>query len=103
MDDFGLVLDFIFQPLDGTEKQAWKKTAESIIFHHPEDFTNFEIMIENPKYDYSVQLWDVKTQINNAMQKVYNGSGTPSAEMGSIKELVEVEMQKSLEAESSLT
>lgn len=103
MDNFGLVLDFVFQPLDGTEKQAWKKTAKTIIFHHPEDFTNFERMIENPKYDYSVQLWDSKAKIDNALTKVFNGSATPSAEMDSIKEIVETEMKKALEAESNLT
>ncbi|MDF2687033.1 MAG: extracellular solute-binding protein family 1 [Clostridia bacterium] len=59
-NDLGLLVDYIFKPLDGTSKQAWKEFAHSQFFHSDETYNNFINMIENCQYDYSTELYDVR-------------------------------------------
>jgi hypothetical protein len=55
-DDVGYVMDKLFEPIDGTNKEAWKDLLRKSVFHHPEeDLNNFINMVENVKYDYSVE------------------------------------------------
>lgn len=56
-DDLGLVADYMFNRLDGTESKAWKTFLEHNVFHYGKlDATQFFYMVENVHYDYTNEL-----------------------------------------------
>jgi ABC-type glycerol-3-phosphate transport system substrate-binding protein len=95
-NDLGLLVDYIFEPLDGTEKQAWKEFAHSQFFHSDETYENFINMIEKCQYDYSTELFDVKAKIETALNNAYLGSNGLPDQSAKIKDLVQVEIDKYL-------
>lgn len=95
VEDIGMVLDYVFSPLDDSEHEAWKKMSKKSVFHHTEGYENFVHMTENANYDYSAEMFDVRTKVESALEKACKGS-TPSEAIDSIKELVQVEIDKSM-------
>jgi hypothetical protein len=92
-DDLGLLINYIFSPLDDSEPQAWKKLAQEQFFHHIEGYNNFIYMIENCNYDYSAQLWDVSTLLNDVYTAMINGQPLSTA-ADKVKEAVQLEIDE---------
>lgn len=61
-DTIGLVMDILFEPLDGVSD--WREYCQDNIFHHEEDFENYMYMLEHCNYDYSVQMPNVGTVLD---------------------------------------
>ena len=94
-EDIGTVIDYVFSPLADSEPEAWKKLAEKSVFHHTEGYNNFVNMTENANYDFSAELFDVKAQLADALNKA-TGSSTPVSAMDAIKDLVQVEIDENM-------
>ena len=94
-EDIGTVINYVFSPLADSEPEAWKKLAKKSVFHHTEGYDNFVYMTENANYDFSAELFDVRAKISGALIKA-TGSGTPSAAIDAIKDLVQVEIDESM-------
>jgi hypothetical protein len=92
LDNIGTVIDFIFNPLEGSEKEGWKKMAKQVVFHHTEGFNNFVYMTENCNYDYSSQLFNVKDKIYSAVGLPVGGKKTPAETIEAIKDIVQAEI-----------
>jgi len=90
--DVALVMNVLFEPLDGSLKSSWKTYADKQVIHHKEGFANFEYMAENCNYDYSVQLNKVNTKLNNALIAIYNGSKTPTAGIEALVDAIQQEI-----------
>ena len=90
-EEIGVVIDRMFEPLEGDSKDvpAWKEYAERMIFHHPEGFDNFERMIDNIKYDYSVELNKSFSQLTNAFADAISGKMTGAQAISQVADLMQ--------------
>ena len=92
-DDKGMIMNYVFSPVDGSEKEGWKALAKSQIFHHPQDFNNFLYMIANSSYNYDTQLGpDIATKLGIAYTKIINNQATPAAAMESVADAVNAQL-----------
>ncbi|MDF2686997.1 MAG: transporter substrate-binding protein, partial [Clostridia bacterium] len=95
-EDIGTVINYVFEPLEDSEPEAWKKLAKNSVFHHTEGYDNFVYMTENANYDYSAELFDVRSQISTALNKATSASGSAVSAIDAIKELVQVEIDEAM-------
>ena len=93
-EDWGMVMNEMFEPLEGSDHEAWKAMSKRLMFLYPEGYDNFVNCADNAKYDYSVQLAAVNDKLNAALNKAYQGTETPSAAIAAITDLVETEITK---------
>ncbi len=91
-DNIGSVIDFIFEPLDGTSEEAWKEYLDMTIFsetNHEKCLENFVFAIENINYDYSAQMSDTAYEsIDRVLEQIISGSKSAAEGSASIKDLV---------------
>ena len=91
-NDKGMIMNYVFSPLENSEKEGWKKLSDQI-FHHPQDFNNFLFMISNSSYNYDTQLGTaIITKMNSAYGKILNNQGTPAAAMESVADAVNAQL-----------
>jgi len=97
-EEIGTIVDYMFEPLDGDSEDvpAWKVYCESMTFHHHEGYENFVNMIDNIKYDYSVELNDISSEISNAMSRAIGGHTTASEAMETINRAVQACIDENL-------
>ena len=87
-DDVGYVMDKLFEPIANTNKAAWKDLLNKSVFHHPEqDLENFVHMVENVKYDYSVELSKSGSTLQSRLVSIYKGKSVVE-EMSKIEEVL---------------
>lgn len=87
-DDVGYMMDKIFSPLPGDKAEAWKDYAEEVVFLHPEGCANYINMVENVKYDYSTELDNQRTKINETFNAIAIGTRPAATGVESIYELI---------------
>jgi hypothetical protein len=91
-DDVGYVMDKLFEPIDGTNKEAWKDLLRKSVFHHPEeDLNNFINMVENVKYDYSVELSKCGSALQSRLVSIYKG-GSVVEQLTKIQDQINTEI-----------
>ncbi|MDF2685401.1 MAG: extracellular solute-binding protein family 1 [Clostridia bacterium] len=95
-DDWGMVMNDIFEPLEGSDKQAWRDMASRQMYFYDEGYENYIHAIEGVQYDYSTQLNEVWGKITGSMLSIYNGTKTSSQAMGEITEAVNTVIEKEL-------
>ncbi|MDF2685429.1 MAG: transporter substrate-binding protein, partial [Clostridia bacterium] len=61
-DDWGMVMDAMFEPLEDSDHEAWKTMSKQFMFLYPEGYDNFVNCADNAKYDFSVQLEAVNSK-----------------------------------------
>jgi ABC-type glycerol-3-phosphate transport system substrate-binding protein len=94
-DDKGMIMNYVFSPLDDSEKEGWKKLAQSQTFHHEQDFNNFIFMIENSSYNYDTQLGtDIATRLDTAYRDILATTKTPAAAMEAVADAVNAQLTK---------
>jgi len=70
-DDFGLLLNYIFSPIGG-KPEAWKEIALKQFFLDERAYNNFLYTVENCNYDYSAELYNVRTNVESALTSGYS-------------------------------
>ncbi|MDF2686630.1 MAG: extracellular solute-binding protein family 1 [Clostridia bacterium] len=92
-DDKGMIMNYVFSPLDDSEKEGWKKLSD-VTFHHTQDYKNFLNMVENSSYNYDTQLGtDIATRLNTALGQILTTAKTPAAVMESISEVINTQLK----------
>ncbi|MBQ2720360.1 MAG: hypothetical protein IJF23_02380 [Clostridia bacterium] len=94
MEDLGLVLDFMFEPLD--DSGGWKDWVGQSIFYHDKDLENYLYFLENANYNYSVELNAVINKVQDTLVKAIQGKSTPTQVFSEIREQVQSEIDKNI-------
>lgn len=92
-DDWGLLMNEIFKPLEGSEPQAWKPYSAHQVFHYTNGYDNFVYMIENVRYDYSAELSEVNVKLETVLTNIYRG-GSGIENINKITDAINVELDK---------
>ncbi|MBQ6051868.1 MAG: extracellular solute-binding protein [Clostridia bacterium] len=85
VESIGKVVDFMFEPLESSG--GWKERSR-YIFHHDQDIDFYIDGIENPSYNYQIQLGDNYDSFRNAIMNVLSGKETASAAMQSVESAI---------------
>lgn len=90
-DEWAVVMNEMFNPLDNSDKEAWKEMCKRNIFFYTEGYDSYVNSVDNTNYDYSVQINDtkVKNSITSAFRSIFTGSKTPVSAFDGIKESVQ--------------
>ena len=94
IEDIGLVMDFIFEPLD--DSSGWKDWVSQNIFYHSKDLENYIYFLDNANYNYSVELMDVINKIQDSIVKAIKGNTTATQAMSEIRDQVQSEIDKNI-------
>ena len=94
IDDSGMILNAMFQPLSEDNSLSWKYFTKKNVFHHDEDYENFIVMIDNMRYDYSTFLGDTNDTLGTAIISTYTGSKTPVEAISGLEEKISTAIEK---------
>jgi len=94
-DDFGLLLNYIFSPI-GNKSEAWKEIADKQFFLYHEAYENFLYTVENCNYDYTAELYSVRSVIESALNSGYS-KGVSS--VSGYREKIQTEIDLKMNAE----
>ncbi len=95
MDFLGMIVNDIFEPLEGSTSQAWREMSKNMMYLYEDGYEEFAFGVENCNYDYTGQLYDVKDKLNDALEKIMNG-GSITENLQSIQPAVEEAISKEL-------
>jgi len=84
MDEVGIVIDYLFEPLDGDEKEAWKNTLNYTLLHE-EDVKNYIWMCENVTFLHECDFGSMSSKINEGLKSVVMGSSSVSEFIESVE------------------
>ncbi len=83
------IVNYIFEPLEDSAEEGWKDYVKNLIFtenNNDKCFENFNFIIENMGYDYSVQMGSFcYDNLNRAFSRIINGTSTIAEALGSIE------------------
>ena len=86
------IVNYIFDPLDGSGEEGWKEYAQNMIFttnNNQACMDNFSFIMEQMGYDYSVQMSrSAYDQLNSTFKAVINGTKSASEAISSVEEIV---------------
>ena len=95
MDFLGMIIDDIFEPLEGSTSQAWREMSKNMMYLYEEGYEEFAFGVENCNYDYTAQLYEVKDTLNDALNAILNG-GSISENLQTIQPVLEAAIEKEL-------
>lgn len=84
--DISTIINYMFEPLDDSEKEGWKAFSKRLLFLSDESYENFVTIVEQTAYDYSNQLSSADEIINSVTSAVIKGEKTPATAFSSISE-----------------
>ena len=86
------IVNYIFDPLDGSGEEGWKEYAQNMIFttnNNQACMDNFSFIMEQMGYDYSVQMSrSAYDQLNSTFKTVINGTKSASEAISAVEEIV---------------
>ena len=88
MEFLGMIIDDIFEPLEGSSSQAWREMSKNMMYLYEEGYEEFAFGVEHCNYDYTGQLYNVKDMLNNTLNAIMTGSGI-SEQIASIQPAIE--------------
>ncbi|MBQ2881228.1 MAG: hypothetical protein IJE40_03065, partial [Clostridia bacterium] len=94
-DILGLIIDEIFEPLEGSSSQAWREMSLNYMYIYEEGYEEFAFGVDNCNYDYTAQLNEVEEMLNDALDEIVSG-GSITEQLSSIQYAVEEAIAKEL-------
>lgn len=99
MDEVGIIIDFLFEPLDGDPEEAWQKNLYYTLIHQ-QDVDNYIWMCKNVRYTYDFEFGAAQTKITSGITKITNGTASVAEIIESIEELANGELLKNYEIQN---
>ena len=92
-DEFGYILDYMFDPLTGDGEEAWKENLR-YIFHYEEDVATFKWLYDNVGYNYAQELSDISSDLERSFSKIISGSEAVSTALSSLSDAANASLEK---------
>lgn len=98
----GYIIDYVFSPLDG--RSNWREYADEMIFHkdkdgNPVNLNAYLYMLDRLSYDYSVQLRDTASILDEYGKKVVMGNLSISSFLESCRTVINNDIANNLSVE----
>ncbi|MBQ6052826.1 MAG: carbohydrate ABC transporter substrate-binding protein [Clostridia bacterium] len=95
IEDIGIVIDFMFEPLDGSE--GWQGELKRQVFYTEEDNTEYNYIIENLNFSYGrLYLENGYTDWTNALGSAVTGGKTASEAFESSRTAIQEAINKNV-------
>lgn len=95
MDFLGMIIDDIFEPLEGSTSEAWREMSKNMMYLYEEGYEEFSFGVDYCNYDYTAQLNDVQDELNTALDSIMDG-GSITEQIEAIKPAVDAAIAKEL-------
>ena len=92
IEDIGLVLDFMFEPLD--DSGGWKTWVGDSIFYHEQDLENYIYFLDNANYNYSIELNDVINKVQDTIVKAIQGKSTATQVLSEVRDQIQADIDE---------
>lgn len=97
-ENIGVLINYIFEPLDDSLSEGWKDLAQRLIFtenNNQKCVDNFIYILENMGYDYSVQMTSsAYDSLNSAFSSIVNGTKSPTEALTNLEDVIMSEFTK---------
>lgn len=88
VDDIGRIANYLFEPVEGYTDSMWKTELRDYTFHSEECYENYLMLIENPEYNFGVQLANSKDKVYSAISNSITGIDTASVALDRISDTI---------------
>lgn len=84
----GIILNALFEPLDGDDTESWKSWLSSNYFFYPEDCELYTSMLNSAVSDGSLLTQNTNNSENDVFEKVMNGQTSAQAAVETLEPVI---------------